>query len=103
MSHTVRKIRNVVGQAPRGDDFYPRNSIIAEIYRRLESGSHIFLSAPRRSGKTSIMYHLQDRPRSGYVFLYLSVEDVDNEEDYFKLLSEGLLKNTTLNVSFGYI
>lgn len=85
-------MKNIVGQTPRGNDFYPRDQIINKIYRRLESGNNLYLSAPRRSGKTSIMLALEDNPREGYVFAYLNVEDCSHSDDYFRLLA-GELEN----------
>ncbi len=90
-------MKNIVGQTPRGKDFYPRTKVIRKIYRRLDSGSHIFMSAPRRAGKTSIMRFLEDQPRKGYVFLYVSVEDVESSEEYFKILSEELLNSEAVS------
>lgn len=86
-------MQNVVGQTPRGKDFFPRDVIVERIYRRLSGGSHLFISAPRRSGKTSIMRFMEDQPREGFMFLYLNVEDVADSEDYFRVLSEELLKS----------
>ncbi|MCC7319287.1 MAG: hypothetical protein IT219_12205 [Bacteroidales bacterium] len=86
-------MKNVVGQVPRGTNFYPRNDIINRIYSRLESGNHLYLSAPRRSGKTSIMRALEDAPREGYVFIYVDVEDCKDQEDYFRMLAEELEKS----------
>ena len=90
-------MKNIVGQTPRGKDFYPRTKVIRKIYRRLDSGSHIFMSAPRRAGKTSIMRFLEDQPKKGYVFLYVSVEDIESSEEYFKLLSEELLSSEAVS------
>ncbi|MCB0624452.1 MAG: hypothetical protein KDC43_11190 [Saprospiraceae bacterium] len=84
-------MKNIVGQIPRGGNFYQRDRIIHRIYRRLEAGSHIFISAPRRAGKTSIMRFLEDSPQQGYAFLYISVEDVESLEEYFETLSLELL------------
>ena len=84
-------MRNIVGQTPRGDDFFPRDKVIDKIYRRLDSGSHIFMSAPRRAGKTSIMRFMEEFPRKGYAFVYINVEDIEEEEDFFRALSESLL------------
>lgn len=86
-------MKNIVGQTPRGKDFYPRDTIINRIYRRLESGNHLYLSAPRRSGKTSIMRALEDEPHEGYIFVYLNVEDCNDQETYFRLLAEELEKS----------
>lgn len=80
-------MKNIVGQTPRGADFYPRDSVINRIYRRLDSKNHLYLSAPRRSGKTSIMRALEDNPQEGYIFVYLNVEDCIDSEEYFRLLS----------------
>ncbi len=86
-------MRNIVGQTPRGNDFYPRDMVINKIYRRLDAGSHIFLSAPRRAGKTSIMRYMEEFPLKGYAFVYINVEDVEDSEDYFRSLSEALLNS----------
>jgi uncharacterized protein len=86
-------MKNVVGQTPRNDDFFPRDLIIQTIYRRLEAGNHLYLSAPRRAGKTSIMRALEDKPRAGYVFVYVNVEDCIDPEQYFRLLAEELEKS----------
>lgn len=90
-------MKNIVGQTPRGKDFYPRTEVVNKIYRRLDSGSHIFMSAPRRAGKTSIMRFLEDEPRKGYAFLYVSVEDIESSEAYFKLLAEELLASEAVS------
>jgi uncharacterized protein len=89
----ILKMKNIVGQTPRGEDFFPRDKIIERIYRRIESNSDLFLSAPRRAGKTSIMRFLEDNPKEGYAFVYLTVEDADDTEQYFKILSEELINN----------
>ena len=89
-------MQNIVGQTPRGKDFFPRNAIVERIYRRLSGGGHLFISAPRRSGKTSIMRFLEDNPRDGFMFLYTTVEDVADAEDYFRVLSEELLKSEAI-------
>ncbi len=86
-------MRNIVGQTPRGDDFFPRNKVIDKVYRRLDSGSNIFMSAPRRAGKTSIMRYMEEFPKKGYAFVYVNVEDIEEEEDFFRSLSESLLSS----------
>jgi hypothetical protein len=83
-------MKNIVGQTPRGDDFFPRNKIVNLIYRRLDSGANVYMAAPRRMGKTAIMRHLEDSPRDNYEFKYLITESVDNPIIYFKHLSDSL-------------
>lgn len=90
-------MRNIVGQTPRGSDFYQRDKIINKIYRRLDAGNHIYMSAPRRAGKTAIMRFMEDNPQEGYAFLYISVEDVDDTEQFFEMLSEELLGSSAVS------
>jgi uncharacterized protein len=93
-------MRNVLGQTPRGTDFFPRDKVIAKIYRSLEAGNNLFLAAPRRVGKTSIMRALEDNPREGYHFVYITTESVrDVEEYYTKLLSEVLSSKAMGNLA----
>lgn len=85
-------MKNIVGQVPRGENFFPRDTIINKIYRRLESGENLVMAAPRRVGKTSIMRAMEDNPREGFQFVYVITESVHDIEAYYhKLLT------TTLN------
>lgn len=82
----------VVGQVARGDKFYNRNDEITKLWNKIESGSNILISAPRRVGKTSIMYYLKDHPKAGYNIIYLITESVDNENEYYKKLYNHFLE-----------
>lgn len=85
-------MRNIVGQTPRGEDFFPRDKVVRQIYRRLDSGSNVFMAAPRRVGKTAIMRYLEDNPWENYEFIYIITESVDNTADFFKQLLDSLHK-----------
>jgi hypothetical protein len=61
-------MKNVVGPVPRGKNFFPRKELTDKIYQRLDANAHLYLAAPRRMGKTAIMRHLEDQPRTGYEF-----------------------------------
>ncbi len=76
-------MKNVPTQVVRNEDFYPRPKILNKIYRRLESKSHIFLAAPRRVGKTSIMRYLEDHPEGQCCFVYVMLEDVWDVEVFY--------------------
>ncbi len=89
-------MKNVVGQTPRGEDFFPREGIINKIYRRLESGAHVFLAAPRRVGKTSIMRYMEDHPRPGFHFVYIITESAHDSEAFYQKLLDELLKSAAL-------
>lgn len=91
-------MRNIVGQPVSGTDYFQREAITKLIYRRLDSGSNLFMAAPRRVGKTSIMYHLRDASRTGYAFIYVSTESIDHSELYFKRLFEKLLTSDVVSM-----
>jgi len=86
-------MNNIVGQPVSGSDFFERNTIINLIYRRLGVGSNLFMAAPRRVGKTSIMFNLRDNPRPGFAFIYVPTESINNTELFFKRLFEELLNS----------
>jgi uncharacterized protein len=89
------KMKNVVGQTPRKDDFFPRNMIENRIYRRLET-ANLYLAAPRRVGKTSIMRHLEDEPRAGFHFIYIITESAHDTEGYYEKLLDEILKSDVI-------
>jgi len=86
-------MKNIVGGIPRGDNFFPRDKVIQKIYRRLDSGDNVYMAAPRRVGKTAIMYRLQDKPETDYYFIYIITESIEDTESFFKELLRQLLKS----------
>ena len=90
-------MRNIVGQPVSGSDYYQRKAITRLIYRRLDASSNLFMAAPRRVGKTSIMYYLRDNAKEGYAFIYLPTESVNSSELYFKRLFEALLNSEAVS------
>jgi uncharacterized protein len=89
-------MKNIVGKPVSGDNFFPRNSVIEKIYRKLEGGDNLFMAAPRRVGKTSIMYWLKDNPRKNCVFIYVNTESINTIEDFFKKLFDELLESDAI-------
>jgi len=85
-------MNNSVGQAVRGNDFWKRVNELASIWSAIESGSHILLVAPRRVGKTSIMFNLQDEPKDGYIVVYIDTESADCENEFWQKLFNALLE-----------
>ncbi|MCF7859555.1 MAG: ATP-binding protein [Candidatus Cloacimonetes bacterium] len=79
-------INTIVGQAATGDNFYNRPKLINDIWRIIKSGSNLLLVAPRRVGKTSILYYLQDNPEENFNPLYLITESVNDENEFFRKL-----------------
>ena len=79
-------VQNAVGRPVEGDDFFDRARETAELWSRLES-DHVLLLAPRRVGKTSLMFHLRDRAGAeGFRALYVSVADAASEGAFVRKL-----------------
>ncbi|KIG14093.1 hypothetical protein DB30_07280 [Enhygromyxa salina] len=51
-------IRNTIGSPVEGQNFYDREEMQARLWDRLET-DHVLLLAPRRVGKTSLLYKLE--------------------------------------------
>jgi hypothetical protein len=71
----------VVGSVPRGDDYFDQKPLIEEVWARLRKDS-VLLVAPRRFGKTGLMFRLLDAPRAGFRPVYLDVESIDNPANF---------------------
>ena len=92
-------MRNRVGPPVSGRDFYPRPQLMARLCRRLASGDNIYLLAPRRSGKTSVMFELTEQPCEGHTFVYVNTEPVSDQEQFFsKVLFEVLQSEVVENL-----
>ncbi|NQT86280.1 hypothetical protein HQ560_05910 [bacterium] len=82
--------RNVVGTPARGEDFYDREELVAQLWSRLDVGS-VLLAAPRRFGKTSVMYRLIDEPRPGWRVVHLDAEAIREPANFVVALLDALL------------
>ncbi len=90
-------IKPSLGNPARGIAFYPRHREIKQIFRVLESNASIYLSAPRRVGKTSILQFLEDiQEDNGYYFIYTITESVYSVSDFYKVLYETVLKSKAI-------
>jgi len=85
-------MKNCVGQVVRGDDFWNRVHELAAIWDAVLNGSHVLLVAPRRVGKTSIMRHMQDSPKDGYLVVYIDTESADSENEFWHKLFNALME-----------
>lgn len=93
-------MRNLVGIPARGDDFFPRETEILRIHGRLSNGNNLQIAAPRRVGKTSILYHFADQDDLQFVFVYVDVEATESENHFFQLLYQGILKSPSLGTVY---
>lgn len=93
----IKPIKNLVGQTADKDNFFERPRETKKLWDALASGEHILFVAPRRSGKTSLLYFLQDNPQEGKTLIFLEVESVSSVEDFFSRLSNVLLLDDELS------
>ncbi|MGB0744585.1 MAG: hypothetical protein ACPGSB_08665, partial [Opitutales bacterium] len=70
------------GQPIDPADLRYRDDFLDELWDTLEK-QHVLLTAPRRTGKTSIMDHLHDAPREGWTVIKENVQDLGHPADFF--------------------
>ena len=85
------KIRT--GNPVRGENFFVRKHLIDKVWERIESGYNLLLVAPRRVGKTSLMFYLMDNPKENYNFLFINVESVTTENEFYRRLLSNLVSS----------
>lgn len=79
----------VVGGVARNDDYYFHKSFIDDIWDSLKK-DNVLLLAPRRTGKTSIMYYMLDHPENGYKVIHLNVEELERPAEFFLSLIDAI-------------
>jgi len=79
----------IAGGQVRNDDFFGRECEVRRIWRVLENGN-VLLSAPRRVGKTSIIYNLRDKHKDEWLPIYMDLESCFTPKEFIeKLVNEG--------------
>ena len=70
-------------------DLRYRGAFLKELWRALRA-RHVVLTAPRRTGKTSVMDHLRDNPEKGVSVVSINVQDLTHPADFFQVLLDAL-------------
>ena len=65
-----------------------RAAFLADLWQALRIG-HMVLTAPRRTGKTSVMDYLRDHPENGFSVVSINVQDLTHPADFFQVLLDG--------------
>ncbi|MBL7935582.1 MAG: hypothetical protein JNM51_07220, partial [Bacteroidia bacterium] len=86
-------MKNIIGQPARGEDFYKRTREVERISESLSNGNNLQITAPRRVGKTSILWYLLDNDVEKRNYVYVDTESVNNDEEFYKKLLSEVLKN----------
>lgn len=66
-------------------DLRYREEFLALLWETL-ARQHVLLTAPRRTGKTSVMDHLLHHPKGGFLVLKENVQDLNHPADFFLAL-----------------
>lgn len=74
------------------NSFFDREEEIEKIWQLLKEGKNVILRAPRRSGKTSLVYYLKDKPHKNYQTIYIDVMDLSPEKVILETIINLLLK-----------
>jgi hypothetical protein len=86
---------NRVGAPVRGNDFYGREALVELIWHKLKNGN-ILLAAPRRFGKTSVMYRLIDEPPFEFKVVHADLEHMIEPAELISQLTVQLAKDSRL-------
>ncbi|TCC87837.1 P-loop NTPase family protein [Pedobacter hiemivivus] len=90
-------MKNSLGSPARGEAFYPRDKEISKIYSVLNAGTSIYLSAPSRVARTSILRYIEEFPEENFHCIYVLTEAVESHNDFFKVIFEQLIKSKAIN------
>lgn len=97
-------MRNMTGRPVAESDFYNREAELIDLWRKLET-DHVLLLAPRRVGKTSLMYKLMaEAPQRPDTYaIYLSVPDIDTELEFVERLYRAVLESPQASSRLGRV
>lgn len=85
----------VIGNIAKGRDLWDRQYEIETIWKALGKSS-VLLKAPRRFGKSSIMYKLCENPKSDYKVLFQDTEGLRDPKDFLSVLMAELLSDSII-------
>ncbi len=103
IKNTARKYtypRNIVGAVARDNNFYGRQEFILQLWETLHTKS-IFLSAPRRFGKTSIMYRMYDHPSNNWQVTHLELQHIESPAEFVSVIIKSLNPDSTTEATEG--
>ena len=86
-------MQNIVGQIASKENFYMRPREIRRINQNLAAGANLQIAAPRRVGKSSILYYFLDNPEKGFVHLYFQVESARSKNEFYRKIYKEIIKS----------
>lgn len=92
-------MKNIIGLPARGDNFYQRSREVTKVTQALDNGNNIQITAPRRVGKTSILWYLLDNNIAARYYVYVDTESVEDASNFYRKLLEGIVSNSDISRS----
>lgn len=92
-------MRNIIGLPARGNSFYQRDREIEKVRRALANGNNIQITAPRRVGKTSILWYLLDNSIDSRHYIYIDTESIAESSHFYKKILEVVLNDPKISLS----
>ena len=84
--------KTIVGPAAEGEYYFARPTLDNHIWKYIDSGSNLLVSAPRRVGKTSFLKNLISNKKEGYLIKYHDTESINRSNEYFKRIYKSVLE-----------
>lgn len=82
----------IIGPTATGDYYYPRPQIEANIWDKIQKGSHVLLAAPRRVGKSSVMQAMQKNSPNDTQCVFKNIQGVQSEAAFYQQFFELILQ-----------
>ena len=86
-------INNITGSPVEGNNFFGREKELEYVWKHIQKGNSIILSAPRRVGKSSLAKKIiQQAKNTGWNSLEINLEEIKSEEGFLKVFIKELQK-----------
>ena len=89
----MKRVEFYTGEPVEPSDLWFRDPYIDQVWETLRR-QHVLISAPRRTGKTSVMNHLARNPREGYLVVYQNVQDLSHPAQLFQTILENFFEQS---------
>lgn len=95
-------MKNIIGQPARGENFYTREKEVRRIEESLANNNNIQITAPRRVGKTSILWYLLDSGYANRYYVYIDTESINDENAFYKKLLTEIIRSDAISRQQGF-